>query len=333
MTFFNKKEEVFDIQLTPHGRYLLSIGKLKPAYYCFVDDDVVYDSNAMGFDEPSHRTNKRIVFETPKMRPSNTFGIESNHNQLQSHDVYVDSTRQDRLAKKVNAYAQTMGKSSQASEMTPSIHVAALVGEISSSSHYYSGSNDSEFPSAQTKTSHFITIPQLEMLPEYNASVHKLRYGEEFPDFFDGEVSRVFSDGTYIKIDPTNPMLHIKEFNSFNFKENFDIEVYEVDDEGRIPVYKQLKFSKEETLIKDNILLDEDYNDGKEVDSLKDYEYVGYYFDILVDDEIPQEDICKHAEIAASRDIYVDDEIECPDAATERFDIYGTRVTDIERCD
>ena len=33
MTFFNKKTDVIDIELTPYGRYLLSIGKLKPKYY------------------------------------------------------------------------------------------------------------------------------------------------------------------------------------------------------------------------------------------------------------------------------------------------------------
>ena len=43
MTFFNKKTDVIDIELTPYGRYLLSIGKLKPVFYEFADDDVLYD--------------------------------------------------------------------------------------------------------------------------------------------------------------------------------------------------------------------------------------------------------------------------------------------------
>ena len=43
MTFFNKKEEVFQIELTPYGRYLLSIGRLQPHHYKFFDDDVVYN--------------------------------------------------------------------------------------------------------------------------------------------------------------------------------------------------------------------------------------------------------------------------------------------------
>jgi hypothetical protein len=43
VTFFNKKEDVFHIELTPYGRYLMSIGKLKPHHYKFFDDDIAYD--------------------------------------------------------------------------------------------------------------------------------------------------------------------------------------------------------------------------------------------------------------------------------------------------
>ena len=35
MTFFNKKTEVMKVELTPLGRYKLSIGKLKPHHYRF----------------------------------------------------------------------------------------------------------------------------------------------------------------------------------------------------------------------------------------------------------------------------------------------------------
>ena len=36
-TFVNKKERVFDIELTSYGRYLMSVGKFKPEYYAFYD--------------------------------------------------------------------------------------------------------------------------------------------------------------------------------------------------------------------------------------------------------------------------------------------------------
>ena len=40
MKFFNKKEDVLDIQLTQYGKHLLSKGELEPTYYAFFDDDV-----------------------------------------------------------------------------------------------------------------------------------------------------------------------------------------------------------------------------------------------------------------------------------------------------
>ena len=44
MTFFNRKEEVIDIELTQYGKLLLSKGKFKPKKYAFFDDDIVYDT-------------------------------------------------------------------------------------------------------------------------------------------------------------------------------------------------------------------------------------------------------------------------------------------------
>ncbi len=59
MEFFNRKEEVIDIQLTQHGKYLLSKGRLNPKYYAFYDDDVIYDSAYAGFGEHSSRSRRK----------------------------------------------------------------------------------------------------------------------------------------------------------------------------------------------------------------------------------------------------------------------------------
>ena len=78
--FLNKKEQVFDIKLTSYGNYLLSIGKFKPIYYEFFDDNVLYDgrygmytgsnapekSNAgVVLRENQNLVHKRIKEETP----------------------------------------------------------------------------------------------------------------------------------------------------------------------------------------------------------------------------------------------------------------------------
>jgi hypothetical protein len=53
MTFFNRKEEVIDIELTQYGKLLLAKGKFKPKKYAFFDDDVIYDSQYMTPTDPT----------------------------------------------------------------------------------------------------------------------------------------------------------------------------------------------------------------------------------------------------------------------------------------
>ena len=65
MEFFNKKEEVLDLQLTQYGKYLLSIGKLNPAYYTLHDDNVIYDSQFSQGTEPQNEARVRIQSDTP----------------------------------------------------------------------------------------------------------------------------------------------------------------------------------------------------------------------------------------------------------------------------
>tara|TARA_Y100000592_G_scaffold101084_1_gene185279 strand:+ start:4625 stop:5686 length:1062 start_codon:yes stop_codon:yes gene_type:complete len=353
MTFFNKKEEVLDVKLTPHGRYLLSIGKLNPSYYCFVDDDIIYDSQAGGFIEQQNDTNKRIMDDTPKMKtiPAR-YGIDTNYKKLESENVDLESMRKTNNERKLDIYPDKLGRSSYTTKRTPSIHVNALAGEITEISHYYTGSIDSK--SADTQKAYIsqpLQIPQISFEPEYNISVEKLSFGEEPPWEFsvgDGledddsdQYSDLFADSTYFKVTTTNPLIHFKEFNSFDHKENFMIEVYEVEDDGRIPVHKPLKFRRQVgPKIINDILIEEEISPTApehytESDGVIESQYVDYYFSIMIDKDIPPEDLCKYIFKAKDKNIYIDDDIECPDQTIERFDIYGTRVgpDDIERCD
>lgn len=78
MTFFNKKEDVLKIELTPHGRKLLSQGKLKPVYYAFLDDDILYDIVKGGSSENNSQTKDRILSETIYMAPQTNYkGVDT----------------------------------------------------------------------------------------------------------------------------------------------------------------------------------------------------------------------------------------------------------------
>ena len=53
------------IEMTPYGRYLYSIGKFRPHSYEFVDDDILYKS---GSSEDQESIHNRIINETPKLK-------------------------------------------------------------------------------------------------------------------------------------------------------------------------------------------------------------------------------------------------------------------------
>jgi len=92
MTFFNKKEEVLDIQLTQLGKYLLSKGKFKPVYYVFSDDEILYDpSYAGGKEEFARETSDRIQKDTPRLKTLYEHdGVESRVMALNGHTVEKD---------------------------------------------------------------------------------------------------------------------------------------------------------------------------------------------------------------------------------------------------
>jgi len=333
MTFFNKKEEVLDVKLTPYGRYLLSIGKLRPAYYCFIDDDVVYDVASIGETEAQNQSHQRIVNETPKLKPiPSVFSANKSFGAMESEDTTIDSIRQERNVSKVNRNYSYLGTNSHSSERSSTFHVSALNGEFASSALYYTASVNSVGVQTQSET---INIPQLNMTPKYEIKTHKLSFGETQPDFFEGEMSTVFSDNTYFSVSPENPLLFFKEFNSFNHLKNYDIEVFELteaDGTGEIS-YKPLKFRKKYDIVVNDMIVDEVVSDRYEEVITSDF--VEYYFNIFVDKEIANEDICAAIGRVEIHDIFVDEEIDCPDLATESFDIYGTNITDsdLEDCD
>ena len=67
MSYLDPKERVIDLQLTSYGKYLLSTGKLNPAYYAFFDEDIIYDASYAGVDtEEQSAIEPRIQENTPR---------------------------------------------------------------------------------------------------------------------------------------------------------------------------------------------------------------------------------------------------------------------------
>jgi len=271
MAYFDDKEDVLGIELTPLGRTLLSQGKLMPAYYTFLDDDVLYDIESSGDTESNYQIKNRILNETPRVRPQTNLRDLN----IKKRDLNPDLTND---VIKYNLYP--LGTSNNRESEVPSWKVNALSNELVSATNYLS-------------TSYGIHgIPQLNMNIEYSLlidNVNNVSGQTGLSASPNLQISTVFSDGTFLKIDEEQVILQILERNGFIHGESMKVEAFLLDDaqeEKLIP----LKFVKNLNDIQNDLFVGDElpYSDGN-----PDPNTVEYYFDVRVDKEIPTSDYGK----------------------------------------
>jgi len=172
--FFDRKEEVIDLKLTRHGRYLFSRGKLKPEYYAFFDDDIIYDG-AYGPDPAEDQNNivKRIREDTPRFKVQKCLsGVESDLHLLLdpiSDDLVYGSDSQllslhkdksslsQKFQEKIHALPPSLGNIKTSSNYIPSWQIKFHKSSLESCDVNYTGSK------GEINLSH---IPQLETVHE-----------------------------------------------------------------------------------------------------------------------------------------------------------------------
>ena len=326
MTFFNKKEDVLKIELTPYGRKLLGQGKFKPMYYTFLDDDILYDAGKAGIAENPIHAKDRILKETAYMKPQTNYkGVESSINVKSSlsqnlNDDKVIPERSEKLQYHLGTNNYNTNKSAE-------ISATFLLGEVSGNvATQYTGSNIAP-----------IDIPQINCDLEYVLSVGERsnpktnKFGKLPEDFFSADFK---SDGTYVNIDRGEILILLSEEGGFSEKENFSIEVFEMKDDGDMA---PLKFDKQKANIIDGILYEESELNRSSLEDSGDItqDKVEYHMEVKIDDEIPSSKICLGTSILKQENIYVDIEVDCEDLETGfEVDLYNTTVIqdDLEDC-
>lgn len=315
MTFFDKKQDVLKIELTPYGRSLLSNGKLMPKYYAFFDDDIVYDISAIGGTEDQDAIKNRILNETPRLRPQRDLTSPEN---LISNFERSESSSHPFSEVQLNYLTEPLGTSDGTERNASSWHLTTILGEIDSSESTYDVSG-----------SYLRQIPQVNMTLEYKMEVRNTRDDSPVrgqPTSPSLPASRVFEDGTYLQISDDQIIARIIEENGFTFKEGLEIEAFIFEDEEKII---PLKMTPKTKSIINNMLVDENDEDSFiDVDKT----YLEFWMSIFFDEDIPDSDLCKGIEKLKKEDILLDIEVECPDEDGIDFDIYRTRVTDVEKC-
>ena len=317
MEFFNKKEEVIDLKLTNFGRYLLSKGKFKPAFYSFHDDNILYNSEKAGVLETQSDSESRIQ-TTPTMHHQVTLSslekeFNSNYNKILSAAATATSEDVQRTAEKHYMLTQPIGTSDINSEYSPSWTVQFLNGTLSGSLE--SLSLTEKFGGANTQL-----IPQLvgELKIEVSEISEDLNLEEAEDGFLESNVSIVTGD------DDLYFLLKVAENNGLFQKKNFDIELFEIQEEIQgsttIETLRPLVYSKRPTATTGVSFVDDVVPDT-------DVAHVEYYFDMLVDDEINDEILCKFDPVNESMGVFADPRTKlCQDTINKQknqvFDIY-----------
>lgn len=333
MLFMDKKEEVIDIELTPHGKKLLSMGKMRPVYYAFFDDNIMYDSEYAGLSEDQNVIQQRITELTPQLQTQYKFTSKG------KEGTEVDFGNGEKISTiaplERNVLVSDLGSSRNSGQEYPAINLRMLSGIIKD----YDLDYTTEFGKKR--------IPQINIDVDYKAQMGSVNLDtgssaramddntviETAPE---APVNVIFTDtaidGSFLKITPSIILADIVE-NNTDFKiENFDIEVYEIG-EALIP----LSFAKNKTNnVVNGILLDTP-SEEDEVPVTLSANNVEYYFDIFVDSDIDREVINNSVSVLKSQGLYTDKDYVNEDNVLIReviSDIYGTNVTvtDIKDC-
>ena len=266
MSFFNRKEEVIDIEITPYGKFLLSVGRFKPAFYDFSDDDILYDSayavgrNYAGQYEQQNEIEERIK-ETPRIKTLHqTFGVETNIKEVNRQIVkgMVDNIgtgngvenifdtihklgqKVQPISEKDHFFGSKLGTCDMQSNYAPAWSVQYLMGEISSSAPFLEVLTQKSPLAFGKNEGQRIIYP----IPQIN-SIYELKYNPELADTPDaGEIAEPdeeFPDAVLSEMEEfgypdeetklmnlmhNGFVLDISELNTPFEKENFEISVF-----------------------------------------------------------------------------------------------------------
>jgi len=335
MSFFNKKEDVIDLQLTQYGKQLLSLGKFKPVYYSFFDNNILYDSSYSGLSaEVITSIEPRIQDETPYNKAQYVFSgretainsfVEANRTRLANQpDAAVLSFANPAEA----AYTQILplGNSEVGTQDAPSFSVFFLNGELSGSirTHYSSSYSVQKIPQLNAK----ITF---NVKPIDEANIGVANNNIKYAGFFE-------NTRTLFKFVQNHILIQIEEKNTEFVKENFEILPFLVETINSGTISNAINSSYEQLIplpFEATQFVDENGNTIEDITQTPDF--INHYFDILVDDEIPEEIICESISRLKKLDVLLDDlDYECEERNTiSPVNLYQSNITDddIENCE
>ena len=297
MSFFDDKQEVLNIELTPYGRYLLSKGNFKPAYYAFFDDDVLYDSRFGFLSESQNDTQTRILSETPINKPQALYGSLLDDINNLNKIIYAEDgsnlERKQMISDKSYAPSLPLGNSDPNSEFYPAWNLNFTKATISSSYEYVD--NSTTLATDKSGDSYYLQpylkIPQVN-LNDCFVHVQMIKDANNFDDTYVLVDEVLVPDGSYsvvsafLKYDYI--LLDLQELNVLDLNDNFNIELFIEGSDSNGTNWQELQFFKKTVFIENNLLLDspKEYKSILDSDLINNSLLVDHFVEIMVDDEI-----------------------------------------------
>jgi hypothetical protein len=328
--FLDKKERVLDLELTNYGKYLLSVGKFKPTYYAFYDDNVLYDGAYANITESQNNIHKRIKEDTPYLEGLVLF--EDIDNKLQKIPrvddtglgiITIDTVplepekpRFDNFRYN-NAIGDSLSDSRDTSKV-PSWKVLSLKGEITSSARV----EDTTTPVA-------LDIPQINMTMNYKKEIvnaDQIPLTQESIERTQYQTA-IFSDNKAIRLTLDDPMVYFDEVNTELLNENFDIEVFIMDSSSKTQGLTRKYFETKKEQIVDGIMVSDTPEMIASAEQLTK-NAVEYYFEIRKDKDVDKKTACKATRAFNKQSYYLNLGFDCEQETEENFynDIYGSEV-------
>ena len=329
MSFFDKKEEILEIQLTSYGKFVLSKGKYKPMYYSFFDTDILYDSEYANVSESSGQSEARIQENTPNLRPFTSYDdLEARarkhmpdptdyENIIYDENIFVEENN-------AASFVLPIGNSDIKNPKVPSWEVNFLKNKIKK----FSYRNDRFLDTTQSP---IINIPNI--VSDMTATVsckHADFCGNINPE--DKKYVHVYPDKTFFHVDDDFILLDVSEIHAPLSNDAFSVEVYEkvtetrqiltdsnddgtLDSTGSVTETKlvPLLFKKKVEFLQDGFLLEENEIEVQMKNATKEPRpnYVEYWFDIQVDNSIDNHTKCTYISSLDKRGNIFDNTVGC----------------------
>ena len=350
--FFNKKEDVIDLEMTQYGKHLLSKGLFQPEYYAFFDDDIIYDSEYANISEIQNDTEGRIKDSIRTKTQYVYSGIESEINKI--NNLITSPSEEDKAILKNTRLVPSddrhslisfLGTSEYNNDKAPAWSVQLMKGTMKSSKNYM------ETTGSQYTNGRIINIPQIESQATYETFLDQ--------EYLNNPNS--MTPFSAIQVVDDFLLLEIEEKNTEFFIKNFDVELFLIEEEknakgksigkeiltplkfltkknrkglqaGQVDIYN-LPPSPPGTapIIQENVLSEQELEHAFPTAGIQHAEY---YFDIEMDEEIDPNILCKYIR-EKSQGVFSDKLTHCEDidsGGLEKFDIYPTDDDSGEIC-